>query len=182
VLHGALAGFDEQPIMIEARTVFELIEILSPQHPAFKADPVKGRTRIKVVGYDTEEDLHKYLDDVEVIHIVPQFNGGKAGGFLQILVGAALVAVGFFAFGATTWLGSMMMKVGALAALGGIASMLAPTPETPGQAQQSGYLGAPKNTTAIGTTIPVLFGEHKVFGHILAFDINAISYKAEEDD
>jgi predicted phage tail protein len=169
--------------VVEGDTIADIIELVSRQHPAFKPDPVKGLVRIKVVGFDTKASLYQDLGDLEVIHIVPQFNGGKSGGFLQILLGVALVAVGFFAFGATTWLGSMMMKVGAIAALGGISAMLAPTPETDSQPKtNSGYLGAPRNTTQIGTRIPILYGEFKVFGHILAYDINALEYNVKDDD
>jgi len=169
--------------VVEGDTVAKILELVSRQHPAFTPDPIKGHTRVKVVGFETKDSLYQELGDLEVIHIVPQLNGGKSGGFLQILLGVALVAVGFFAFGATTWIGSMMMKVGAIAALGGIAGLLAPTPETDSQqSKQSGYLGAPRNTTQIGTRIPILYGEFKVYGHILAYDINALEYNVKDDD
>lgn len=182
-LHGHMKEFHDGPIEVVAETVAQALEIVTRQLEGFKPHPVTGRQRIAVVGHSTEESLHENLLDKVDIHVVPQFAGGKKGGLLQILVGVALVAVGFFAFGATTWLGSMMMKVGALAALGGLASMLSPQPETDSNTQnQSQYLGAPKNTTQIGTRIPILYGKRKVYGQILSFDVNSLEYEVREKE
>lgn len=182
-LHGYMKDFHDGPIEVHAETAGDAISKVTRQLPGFAPDPVRGRHRIAVLGFDNEDDFHKSLRDVTELHVMPQFNGGKNGGLLQILLGVALVAVGYFTFGATSWLGSMLMKVGAIAALGGIAAMLAPTPEEDTSEQkQSGYLGAPKNTTQIGTRIPILYGEHQVFGHILSFDINALEFEVKENE
>ncbi len=182
ILHGDMAGFCDTPIFVEASTAAQVVEAVTRQLKGFAPDPIRGHRRIKVVGFDDYDSLYQDLGDQEVLHFVPQLNGGKAGGFLQILLGVALVAIGFFTFGATSWIGSMLMKVGALAALGGIASMLAPQPETDGgTTNSSGYLGAPKNTTQIGTRIPILYGKRKVYGHVLSFDVNAMEYKIKPD-
>jgi predicted phage tail protein len=180
VLHGYFAAFHEGPIEMVGHTAADIVEGLTRQVKGFQPDPVRGRHRVKVVGFDTEEALHTPLDpDVEFIHLVPQLSGGKKGGLLQILLGAVLVGVGFL-LGAGTLVGSLLMKVGALALLGGLTSLLAPKPETDTQgdaSRRSSYLGAPKNTVAIGTRIPVLYGRRRVYGHFLSFDINAIEYK-----
>lgn len=177
-LHGYLAEFHDGPITMVGDTVAELIEGVTRQVKGFQPDPVRGRHRIKVAGFDTEESLHTHLGpEIEEIHITPQMSGGKKGGLLQILLGAVLIGVGML-IGAGTMIGSMMMKVGALALLGGLSALLAPQPEADKSEQnRSAYLGAPKNTVKIGTRIPILYGEHLVFGHFLSFDINAIEYK-----
>ena len=74
---------------------------------------------------------------------------------------------------------SLLMKVGALALLGGLSQLLAPTPEAEEEQNRSAYLGAPGNTVKIGTRIPILYGRHKVYGHFLSFDINAIEYNPD---
>jgi predicted phage tail protein len=177
ILHGYLAAFHDGPILMTGDTVAEIVEGVTRQVKGFEPDPVKGRHRIKVAGYDTEESLHTHLGpEVEEIHLVPQMSGGKKGGLLQILLGAVLIGVGLL-LGAGSLIGSMMMKVGALALLGGLTSLLAPQPESDTEQKRSQYLGAPKNTVAIGTRIPILYGEHRAFGHFLSFDINSIEYK-----
>ncbi len=178
ILHGYLAHFHDGPITMSGETVAEIVEGVTRQLPGFAPHPIKGRHRIKVVGFETRESLYTPLEtDVEEIHIVPQLSGGKSGGLLQILLGVALIGVGFF-LGAGTMLGSMLMKVGALALLGGLSQLLAPQPEDDKSTQtKSQYLGAPKNTVAIGTRIPILYGEFRVYGQFLSFDINAIEYK-----
>ena len=179
ILHGYFAAFHDGPIEMVGDTVAELIEGVTRQVKGFLPDPVKGRHRIKVVDFDTEESLHIPLGaDVEEIHIIPQMSGGKKGGLLQILLGVVLVGVGLL-LGAGSLMGGLLMKAGALAVLGGLTAMLAPKPEADGLSEQkrSHYLGAPKNTVAIGTRIPILYGRHRVFGHYLSFDINAIEYK-----
>lgn len=178
ILHGYLAKFHDGPIMMDGETVAEIVEGVTRQLTGFAPDPVRGRHRIKVVNFETRESLYTPLeDDVVEIHIVPQLSGGKNGGLLQILLGVALIGVGFF-LGAGTMFGSMLMKVGALALLGGLSQLLAPQPEDDkSQQNRSQYLGAPKNTVQIGTRIPILYGEFRVFGQFLSFDINAVEYK-----
>ncbi|RWB08775.1 MAG: tail assembly protein [Mesorhizobium sp.] len=155
----------------------EVIECVTRQLPGFAPRPVEGRHRIKVVGCETRQSLYCPLGDQTEIHIVPQFNGGKSGGLGQILIGAALIAIGVFTFGATTFWGSMLLKVGALSLLGGLAQLLAPTPENDTSKDQSRYLGSPKNTVSIGTRIPILYGEDRVYGQFLSFDINAREFR-----
>jgi predicted phage tail protein len=179
VLHGYFAAFHEGPIEMVGHTVAEIVEGVTRQLVGFQPDPVRGRHRIKIVGYETEESLHTPIEsDVEFIHIVPQLSGGKKGGLLQILLGVALVGVGLLLGG--TMIGSLLVKVGALMLLGGLTQLLAPKPETDKSGdgtKRSSYLGAPKNTVAIGTRIPILYGRRRVYGHFLSFDINAIEYK-----
>jgi len=183
-LHGYFAKFHSGPIRVTGDTIAEIVESVTRQLPGFRPDPIKGRHRIKVAGCETLEDIYRALGDQIDIHIVPQLNGGKDGGaLLQIGLGIALIGVGFFMGGMTSWWGSMLMKVGALSLLGGLAQMLAPQPESDKDEQtKSRYLGAPKNTVQIGTRIPILYGEHQAYGHYLSFDINASEYKGTATD
>ena len=177
-LHGYLAKFHDGPITMVGDTVAEIVEGVTRQVSGFQPDPTRGRHRIKVVDFDTEESLHKQLGpEVEEIHLIPQMSGGKNGGLLQVLLGAVLIGVGFL-LGVGTMFGSLLIKAGALALLGGLSALLAPQPENDKNEQtRSAYLGAPKNTVKIGTRIPILYGEHYAAGHYLSFDINAIEYK-----
>lgn len=178
VLHGPLKGYHDGPIHVEANTVAEIIESVTRQLPGFKPDPVNGRKKIQVVGYETEESLYEDLNEVTEIHIVPQLSGAKSGSALtQILLGVALVGVGF-ALGPVSFLGSMAIKFGALMILGGLSQILAPQPETDKDSDtRTRYLGSPRNTVQIGTRIPILYGELRVGGHYLSFDINAQEFR-----
>lgn len=179
-LHGYLAAFHDGPITVMGNTVAEIVEAVTRQLPGFAPHPVRGRCRIKVVGRETLESLFTPLGDQIDIHIVPQFNGGKSGGLGQILLGIALIGIGIFTFGATSFWGSALLKVGALAVLGGVAQLLAPVPEADTNKDQSRYLGSPKNTVAIGTRIPILYGRDRVYGQYLSFDINAREFKGSK--
>ncbi|BCJ91772.1 hypothetical protein IZ6_25070 [Terrihabitans soli] len=118
------------------------------------------------------EDLYKSLQ-ADDLHILPQLTGGKSGGFVQILIGAALVAASFIP-GINAVAAGMIMKVGALLILGGLAQMLAPAPlDDQSEQDRSRYLGSPRNTVQIGTRIPILYGRFRVYGHFLSFDINS---------
>jgi predicted phage tail protein len=177
-LHGSLKAIHPDPIYVNVDTAAEAVEAVTRQLEGFKPD-ANGRKRIRVVGFHTIEDLYADLK-TEVLDIVPQLNGGKQGGFVQILLGAALVAASFFVPG--IW-SSFLLSLGASMALGGIASLLAPAPEADKNKNiENRYLGAPGNTTKIGTRIPIVYGMDRVYGHYLSFDISALNYGDEEDE
>lgn len=175
-LHGALKKFHEGPIEVYADTVAEALRIVSLQIAAFRPNAKDGYRKVQVAGCDTLESL--FTESViENIHVFPQFNGGKRGGFLQILIGAALVAASFIVPPAAGILAGILLKVGALIVLGGVLQLFAaPHRDTgpAGEQNRSHYLGAPRNTVAIGTRIPILYGRRKVGGHLLSINVSAI--------
>lgn len=174
VLHGRFAAFHEGPIKVAAKNVFEAIEAISRQLPGFQPSPVTGKARVKVVGYETQDSLYVDLEENETIHVVPQLNGGKANNaMMQILVGVALIGASFIP-GIGTFVAGIAMKVGTMLVLGGLSQLLAPQPENDKDEQvKNRYLGTPGNTVAIGTRIPILYGEDRAYGHYISFDINA---------
>jgi predicted phage tail protein len=184
-LHGPFAKFHDGPITVVGDTVAEIIESVTRQVKGFHPHPIYGRKRIRVVGFHSQESLYQPLD-VEELHIVPQLNGGKDNGALiQIVLGVALVAVGFAisSVPGIGMLGSIAIKVGFMMALGGLSQMLAPQPEADkDEAIKNRYLGSPRNTVQIGTRIPILYGEAPVYGHYLSFDINALEFRGDTDD
>lgn len=171
-LHGYLKEFSDGPVEVMADTAAEAVEKVTRLLPGFKPNAVYGRHRVRVVGYETEKDIYDPLKG-DQIHLIPQFGGGKRGGFVQLLLGVALVGVGLLV-GAGTALGGILLKVGALMFLGGLAQLLSPQPEDNDDEKKNRYLGAPKNTVRLGTRIPILYGRHQVYGHYLSFNINAI--------
>lgn len=176
-LHGYLAEFHPGPVYVACSNALEAVEAVTRQLPGFHPHPKHGRHRIQVAGCREGEDLVRPLAEGEAVHIVPQLTGGKKGGFIQIILGAALLAVAFFVPGLGAF-GSILMKMGAMMLLGGIMQLLAPTPGSDtSDEEKSRYLGTPKNTVKIGTRIPVPYGRNKIFGHYLSFDVSAKDFK-----
>ncbi len=179
ILHGRFKTDYKDPIKVVASTVMEAMEAISRQIDTLRPNPKTGKARIKVVGYEDETSLYKDLEPDAVLHVVPQMNGGKSGNaFLQIAAGALLIGLSFIP-GVGPMVASIAMKVGTMLVLGGLSQLLAPAPENDkGEKTASRYLGTPGNTVQIGTRISILYGEDRVYGHYISFDINAQQFSA----
>ncbi len=182
VLHGYLRQFlnQENEIEVEADTPAQAIEHVSRVVPGFHPRLKEGPHRIAVVGHRDPETLFAPLS-VDTLHLIPQFMGGKSGGYIQIAIGAVLIAAAaslYFIPGAQALAAAVspyLFSLGGALIAGGLTQVLSPTPSSDDKEKKSRYLGAPKNTVDIGTRIPILFGEHQVYGHFLSFDIAALN-------
>lgn len=178
VLHGALAKEFTGVAEFAVETVAEAIKAFLVTTGSLRPIPGRPRWSVRAVGFDTVESLFEPTD-VEEIHLVPSFCGGKKGGFIQIALGVVLIALSFVPFFAP--LAPFLLSAGISMLLGGLASMLSPSPkrDTGNNSTQasnpeaSKYLGAPGNTTTYGTRIPIPYGRNKLFGHYISFDIDA---------
>lgn len=173
-LHGSLKSIHPEPIEIHATSPAEALKAITRQLPGFAGNAVTGPLRVKVLGHETVESLIAPGGEAD-LHLFPQLNGGKNGGFFQVLIGAVLIAASFIP-GVGQVLAPILLKVGIVMVLGGILQMFN-TPKRDNKdsvEKKSHYLGAPKNTVAIGTRIPVLCGEDKIGGHYLSFQIDAV--------
>lgn len=169
--HGPFKEAHDGPVEVVASTLREAIELVTLQLDFFKPD-LNGRKTIKVLGVEHVEDLEKRGE--EEIHIMPALVGGKKGGFFQVIVGATLVAASLL-LPPGPWT-PYLMSAGISMIIGGVIQMLMPTPKTDtpdADPEASKYIGARGNTTRIGTRIPLLLGEDKVYGHFLSFDVDA---------
>lgn len=194
-LHGSLRKIHPEPITIVAATAADAIELITKQLPGFQPTAA-GYKHVRVEGHATLERLHDPLK-VDELHIYPQMNGGKNGGFTQILIGIALVGLtiitaGGFAGVAAAVAGSMaagatfgmvltatMFMMGVSTVIGGLITLMMPQPSLGGNASQqeaSKYLGVPSSTTRIGTTVRVIYGLRRVGFHYLSFAQNSRNY------
>ena len=187
VLHGRFRKLFPDGIKIDARTPAEAINLVTRQIKELRPVPGRPRHCFKVLGFETAESLITPTDKTE-IHLVPDFSGGKDVGFVQIVIGAVLIAAAFWnpysllssvQLFETVTLQSLVFGIGASMTLGGLISLLSPAPlrdmtAGPADPEASKYLGAPRNTVAIGTRIPIGVGEHILYGHYLSFDIKAV--------
>lgn len=174
-LHGALKSIHPEPIEIHASTVAEALKAITRQVPGFAGNAVTGPLRIKVVGHETLESLLVPCE-VQDLHIFPQLNGGKNGGFFQVIIGAVLIAASFALSTVMPVFAPMLMKIGIMMVIGGLLQMFN-TPKRDNkdkEEKKSHYLGPPKNTVDIGTRIAILCGEDKIGGHYLSFNIDAV--------
>ena len=187
--HGPLKELGHDIVEVEAANVAEALYAISRVIPGLSETTLISRRRVAVLGVECVEDLAR--SDIEDIHLVPQFNGGKRGGFVQIAIGVVLViasiyfpplagvslgTIGAGATATTVTLGTVMFSVGASLVLGGVMQLLAPAPASDrarGDPEASKYLGAPQNTVRIGTRIPVGFGLDMAYGHFLSYNIDA---------
>jgi predicted phage tail protein len=183
IVHGYLAELCPEPIYLFADTVAEAIQGLGQATGrALEPSLNQGRHMVKVLGFDSLESLTEPTDVVE-LHIIPSYSGGKSGGIFQVIIGLLIVATALVVGGpllagsALTLWGSVAL-VGATMVLGGLLSMLSPSPKIDtGLGSQdpeaSKYLASTRNTVKIGTRIPYLFGRFPVFGQFLSFNIDA---------
>lgn len=189
ILHGALrAVCPYEDLEFVGSSAIDILKALFTQVKEFAPKPGQLPFQVCAVGYSSVEDLYGPLKGNE-LHIVPDFRGGKQGaGFIKIALGVALIAAAFFTGGISLGaLGSLsaldIAFAGASLLLGGLLEVLSPAPkldfggigyERQGDPPPSKYLGAPKNTVAIGTRIPILVGEHIAYGHYISFDVQAV--------
>ena len=115
----------------------------------------------------------EYPTGDEDIRIAPVILGSGRGGFLQIILGAALIGAAFLTGGASLtasgiafsgWAGSMAFGLGVSMVLGGVSQLLTKQPqgltsvESPDNGASYNFNG-PVNVTAQGNPVPVLYGE-----------------------
>lgn len=188
ILHGHLAEKYPHEITVEADTVAEALRSLSTipelQPPSGTPWPVTVRNVSNEIALFSETSL-------EEIHVYPRTGGAKKGGLMQVLLGVVLVAVAVInPVGAMGLLGQvgvtqgMLFTAGAMMALGGVLQMLMPTPQ--GMEGQNGdsskYLSASGNTVQIGTRITLAYGNNRIGGHYLSFDVDAVDWAGEDTE
>lgn len=189
ILHGHLRKLCPINYVFDVATPLEALKALAQQVPELRRTPKTKEILVKVLGHESEDAIKSPLR-VDELHIVPMLMGGKSGGgFFKIALGVALIALSFYVGGLP---GGMLFKgtmfemsagsilfSGVMMLDGGLLEMVSAAPQvdtsydTMSDPAVSKYLGAPGNTTKIGTRIPIGYGIHKVSGQYLSFDIQA---------
>lgn len=189
-LHGILAKKFGRFFRLEVKSAREATHALACQIPAFREFMVnseglgyrfaiflgKKRTQKTNIG---EEQIDN-MTTANHIHIVPRVmgSGGKSSGWLQVIVGAWLVVGGIVATSmGLAPLGTAMIGAGAGMIMGGVATLLMPTPrmderDEEGNRANNGFGGA-ITTIAQGNPVPILYGEREVGGFIASASIYA---------
>lgn len=199
-LYGKLKDLTGQDsVTLSGDTVYELIDGISANFKEqLQPTPDKPKIVCRVRDFDTEESLHRQLEDDETeIHLYPTLlgaGGGGNGGLFKVIIGVIMVAVvawaivasggtlGIAALGSLTQFGSALLMTGVGLIIGGLMEMMMPQPKLDMSAsndlESSKYLGANQNTIKIGTCIPLLLGRHIGYGHFISFNVDATNVAA----
>ena len=127
-------------------------------------------------------------------HVVPLFlGGGGEGGTQQILLGAALIGIGFMMPGSTVVLGmsikAMVMKMGVSMVISGVMNMVMKTPKpsvigsqtTDSEARiENKIFQGLQNTTQSNTPVPIVYGRTRVGGQFVSGEILSIEHGRNE--
>ena len=178
-LHGYLRDLHPEPITVEANSAAEAISFLQ-LIPALAGDGSQ-RHSVTIPGCESHAALYERRQ-IKELHLHPVESaplgtmhgaGGSRPGVVQIVVGIILVAAAYMMTGPIGGVSAgQVMFGGAMMILGGVLQLLAPQPKLDDQ-ERSRYLGNGKNTVAIGTRIPLLYGRVKAYGHYISFDTDS---------
>lgn len=131
----------------------------------------------------SEEELHHPVG--HTIVFAPVVMGASfLKKFGMAILGAVLIAASFFlpplALWGTATLASVTFTIGVSMVLGGVAQLLAPTPETPkAEENTTSYIfNGAVNTTAQGATIPVGYGRLIVGSAVISAGISVEDVEA----
>jgi len=205
-LYGELAEKYGKEWSLDIENPAEAIRALDVNNPGFRqfvgSSEQRGVGYKVMVGKSYIKDYSELADPSgkQEIKIVPVVLGAKKSGIAMVLLGALLIwnPMGWGAMSnmgamtaetaalSTTTLGgvtvtntyAMMVKFGGALILGGIASMLAPTPkpvETKESVQNYAFNGA-ANTTRQGVCIPVCYGQLIVGGAVISSGVEPEDY------
>lgn len=184
-LHGALGQKYGEQIRFDIATAAEAVRALTANFPEFLDDVREGAWHV-VRGDSPETGLSLGEDDLVGfrlgkgdLHILPYVAGSKNGGTLKIVLGVALVGLGFFmgfgapilgqAMAASTGIsftyGNLAM-LGAAMALAGASQLL--SPEEKGKDKTESYtFNGPGNAYNQGSPVPLVYGGPLITGGVM---------------
>lgn len=180
ILYGALAGPCGRRFFFDVSTPGEAVRALVTQNRRLYGDIRRGEFRVMAESPGSECRFYS-LDETELcmdlgrvfrLHIVPVPAGSKNQGVLKVVLGVAMIGIGFGAAGvlglksaATVAFGikaTTMITLGAGMMLNGIGMMISPTPTVSSNEkadERPSYLfNGTLNITEEGNQIPVCYG------------------------
>ena len=175
-LYGELAKFvGHKEFEVQVDTVAKAVSFLVHNFPEVEHFMSPKYYQVKVGNYEIDENELAYPIGQEDIHFIPAISG--RGGVGKVVLGGALIALSFGAFGAfaapmTLSGGFAAAGVGAKAAFGigaalalsGVSDLLFPLPEmpdfnSPEDPRLSFNFSGVQNTSRAGTPVPIVYGE-----------------------
>jgi len=175
-LYGQLAEFiGHKEFEAEVDSVAKAVSFLIYNFPNVEKFMGPKYYHVKVGNYEIDKDELSYPIGKEDIHFIPAISGAGRG-FGKVLLGAALIGVGFLAPGAQFGglggfaaktagkfsLGAAIGNVGIGLTLLGVSDLLFPLPQpdfSEGDPQLSFNFSGIQNTSRAGTPVPIVYGE-----------------------
>lgn len=117
------------------------------------------------------DDTYLTAHDIKTVRFTPVTQGaGGNSGWLQVLVGAAMIAVSFFVPG-----GQFLLQAGIGLVLSGVTALLTPKQRTTaGDKNTSHYFQGIGKNTMQGNPVPLIYGRCKVDGITLSQALEVI--------
>ena len=175
-LYGILAKKFGKEFRLEVESTREAMRALSVQVPGFEHFMLHAHEQgLEFAVFQDKQNISEAELDMstsaKVIKVVPKVKGAGGNGVLQVILGAILVVVGYFTFGATSPYGVALIGAGIGTMVGGVAQMLMPQADTLQDENQDGNkankgFGSAVTTVAQGNPVPVLYGQREVGGFI----------------
>lgn len=176
-LYGYLKEFGKE-FSLDIESPREAVRALGCQIPGFIKRVRAGEFRVIrgekcVRNALSEAELFTTMGNYRELHIVPVPNGSKNNGLLKVIIGVALIGIGFAVAGAHAGLMSAtvfggftagnMVALGAGMLLSGLGQMLSPTPTVDSNesadSKPSYLFSGNQNLTEEGNIIPVVYGK-----------------------
>lgn len=187
-IYGRLAKFlKRRKFEAEVSSAAEAVRFLLANFPHLEPELVKGHYRVSVGGYDlSEQELHDPAGQQE-IKIVPVVAGAGAVG--RIIAGVALIALAIInPFGAAAIAGvalsTIAFGIGVSLAVGGVAQLLTPVPQTvpttgtttdtAKDPRKSYSFSGVQNSSRQGLPVPIVYGETLVGSVVISAGIDTV--------
>lgn len=176
-LYGKLGAQFGRIHRLAVESTAEAVRALCVMLPGFQTELMTSKDRgIAYACFLGKTNISK--DDLQLsggcddIRIAPVMAGAKAGGFLNFILGAALVVAGFLTAS------PILLNMGISMALGGVLQMLSPQQSATSAADAvengaSYNFNGPVNTTAQGNPVPLLYGRMVVGSAVISAGILA---------
>lgn len=184
-LYGQLAKFiGKRVLCADVASAAEAVRFLVANWPELEKHMADQHYRVTLGERDLElQEIHEPAGQ-QVIKIVPVVAG--AGTVGRIIAGVALVALAFLgpagalgaAFAKNALLFQVLGGIGASLVLGGVASLLTPTPtlptgsDSPNDPRKNYSFSSIQNTSRQGTPVPVVYGETIVGSVVISAGID----------
>jgi predicted phage tail protein len=167
---GSLA--DKYPVMeIGAATAAEAIEGWSKQICPNGMIP----ELIEVLDFESEHQLKNRTEVTEIKLYPAMYGAGGMAKFMGIIIGAAMIAAALLIPGLNAVVVTSLIVSGATAMAMGVINLFLPAPSLSKEEdpEASKYVGSGRNTTKIGTPIPIAGGRMLAGGHFMSVQVNA---------
>lgn len=177
-LYGVLAKKFGKEFYLDVDNTREAMRALSVQVPGFEHFMLHAHEQgLEFAVFQDKQNISETELDMstsaKVIKVVPRVKG--AGGALQTILGAVMIAAAFITGGTSiaAWgaLQGALFGAGVGMMVGGVAQMLMPKVETTKNQNEDGNkanfgFGGAVTTIAQGNPVPVLYGQREVGGFI----------------